>query len=290
MSNNHPDKCAEARKKRRRILELAYGGNTALYDTTRRKHAPEKIDDTYLREHADGNIRRYSDKEKTKVLQQHIKGAKKDTVRVPDFLPNTGHKLHLDEGCKRVPTTEDFRRGVSAFLLLRLLFPLMLTGYCIAADLLIALRLTAIRRACRGALRFVVEIRNASVEQVDLLAQLISLAVTKHRWRGRLAGKWRMRIHRDSVLDYRDQCPDHPYGLAQFSKIALKHKGRKKLRFFARYADTPAMIVGANSRQIKDVLEQAETVNEAALARYRKCLQSGEWPTGYEETRVITSL
>ena len=38
------------------------------------------------------------------------------------------------------------------------------------------------------------------------------------------------------------------------------------------------------------LLEQAETVNETALARYRKCLQSGEWPTGYEETRVITSL
>lgn len=39
-----------------------------------------------------------------------------------------------------------------------------------------------------------------------------------------------------------------------------------------------------------DVLDQAEKVNEAALARYRKCLQTGEWPTGYEETRVITSL
>ena len=39
-----------------------------------------------------------------------------------------------------------------------------------------------------------------------------------------------------------------------------------------------------------DVLDQAEKVNEAALARYRKCLQTGEWPTGYEEVRVITSL
>ena len=39
-----------------------------------------------------------------------------------------------------------------------------------------------------------------------------------------------------------------------------------------------------------DVLDQAEKVNEAALARYRKCLQTGEWPTGYEETKVITSL
>ena len=38
------------------------------------------------------------------------------------------------------------------------------------------------------------------------------------------------------------------------------------------------------------VLEEAKLVNEAALARYRKCLQSGEWPTGYEEVRVITSL
>ena len=39
-----------------------------------------------------------------------------------------------------------------------------------------------------------------------------------------------------------------------------------------------------------DVLDQAEKVNEGALARYRKCLQTGEWPTGYEEIRVITSL
>jgi hypothetical protein len=39
-----------------------------------------------------------------------------------------------------------------------------------------------------------------------------------------------------------------------------------------------------------DVLDQAEKVNEAALVRYRKCLQTGEWPTGYEEVRVITSL
>ena len=34
----------------------------------------------------------------------------------------------------------------------------------------------------------------------------------------------------------------------------------------------------------------AEKVNEAALARCRECLRSGEWPTGYEETRIITSL
>ena len=31
-----------------------------------------------------------------------------------------------------------------------------------------------------------------------------------------------------------------------------------------------------------DVLDQAEKVIEAALVRYRKCLQTGEWPTGYE--------
>ena len=40
----------------------------------------------------------------------------------------------------------------------------------------------------------------------------------------------------------------------------------------------------------EDVLDQAEKVNEAALSRYRKCLRTGEWPTGYEETRIITSL
>lgn len=38
------------------------------------------------------------------------------------------------------------------------------------------------------------------------------------------------------------------------------------------------------------VLEEAKQVNEAALARYRKCLYTGHWPTGYEGTRIISSL
>lgn len=39
-----------------------------------------------------------------------------------------------------------------------------------------------------------------------------------------------------------------------------------------------------------EVLDEAEKVNEAALARYRKCLFTGNWPTGYEEPRIISSL
>ena len=38
------------------------------------------------------------------------------------------------------------------------------------------------------------------------------------------------------------------------------------------------------------VLEEAKQVNEAALARCRKCLCTGQWPTGYEGTRIISSL
>ena len=39
-----------------------------------------------------------------------------------------------------------------------------------------------------------------------------------------------------------------------------------------------------------EVLDQAEEVNKAALARYRQCLCTGHWPTGYEDTRIISSL
>ena len=39
-----------------------------------------------------------------------------------------------------------------------------------------------------------------------------------------------------------------------------------------------------------EVLDQAAEVNKAALARYRKCLRTGEWPTGYEEIRTIATL
>ena len=39
-----------------------------------------------------------------------------------------------------------------------------------------------------------------------------------------------------------------------------------------------------------DVLDLAERINEAALERYKKCLYTGVWPTGYEEIRVIDTL
>jgi len=39
-----------------------------------------------------------------------------------------------------------------------------------------------------------------------------------------------------------------------------------------------------------EVLTQAEEINTAALARYRKCLKTDAWPTGYEEVRIISNL
>ena len=39
-----------------------------------------------------------------------------------------------------------------------------------------------------------------------------------------------------------------------------------------------------------EVLDLAERINEAALGRYRKCLYTGVWPTGYEEVRIIDTL
>ena len=39
-----------------------------------------------------------------------------------------------------------------------------------------------------------------------------------------------------------------------------------------------------------DVLDTAERINEAALERYKKCLYTGVWPTGYEDIRIIDSL
>lgn len=36
-----------------------------------------------------------------------------------------------------------------------------------------------------------------------------------------------------------------------------------------------------------DWLDYAEKVNEAALAKYKQCCETGIWPTGYEQLRVI---
>ena len=64
-------------------------------------------------------------------------------------------------------------------------------------------------------------------------------------------------------------------------------------------ADVPVHIIAVEKNEpystgvweiSPDVLEQAEKVNEAALRRYRECVATGVWPTGYEETRIITTL
>ena len=39
-----------------------------------------------------------------------------------------------------------------------------------------------------------------------------------------------------------------------------------------------------------EVLDLAEQTNKAALTRYRECVNSGIWPTGYEEIRIIDTL
>ena len=39
-----------------------------------------------------------------------------------------------------------------------------------------------------------------------------------------------------------------------------------------------------------DVLAQAEFVNEAALKRFIACHELEQWPTGYEDVRIIDSI
>lgn len=39
-----------------------------------------------------------------------------------------------------------------------------------------------------------------------------------------------------------------------------------------------------------DVLDRAEAINAAALNRFRLCRESGVWPTGYEDLRLINDL
>ena len=63
-NNNHSDKRAEARKKRRRIVRIKYGERDLIYDVTEKKNPPVPVDESYLKEHADENYRRLCDSEK----------------------------------------------------------------------------------------------------------------------------------------------------------------------------------------------------------------------------------
>lgn len=43
-------------------------------------------------------------------------------------------------------------------------------------------------------------------------------------------------------------------------------------------------------RLTPDLLDQAEMVNAAALRRYKQCMETGIWPTGYEQERIIDNM
>lgn len=43
-------------------------------------------------------------------------------------------------------------------------------------------------------------------------------------------------------------------------------------------------------RLTPEVLDQAEAVNRAALNRYKQCMETGLWPTGYEQERIIDNM
>ncbi len=40
----------------------------------------------------------------------------------------------------------------------------------------------------------------------------------------------------------------------------------------------------------QDVLDQAERINRSAMGRLFNCLQTGNWPTGFETPRIVTSI
>ena len=255
-NNNHPDKHAEARKKRRRIVRIKYGERDLIYDVTEKKNPPVPVDESYLKEHADENYRRLCDSEKAKVTRRFFKDAKVADAGICDLLPNSGGKIKPADANKHVPDQDDLKHGAGALLQIRHLFPSLLMGYLIVADLLIAMRCSAICSACRGTVRFITEFRSASAELADLLSQLIGLAVTKHHWGGQISKKISVKIQRDAVLDYRTQVAGRPYAVAQFSEVKVRFKNRKPFRTPASYRDTVALIIGASSSQIKKALQE----------------------------------
>ena len=50
------------------------------------------------------------------------------------------------------------------------------------------------------------------------------------------------------------------------------------------------MFTVSSAARTDEVLDLAEKTNKAALNRYRECDNTGVWPTGFEEIRIIDTL
>ena len=174
---------------------------------------------------------------------------------VPRYLVNTRRSLPGKDGHRRAAAFEDFRAGALALLPVCGLFRSAEVGCDLLAAVLAGMRCESLREAEPG-FRAVVEIRSTAPEIKEALTTLVKAAVTRKKWKNG-------RIKRLAVLDWRTKPGGLPHRIQDFSCLKIKVKKHPTLRVPVPYIDTVALVMGADSAQLREAAPYLE--NAAVL-------------------------
>ena len=174
---------------------------------------------------------------------------------VPRYLVNTRRSLPGKDGHRRAAAFEDFRAGALALLPVCELFSNAEAGCDLLATVLAGMRCESLREAESG-FRAVVEIRSTAPEIEEALTTLAGAAVTRKKWKNG-------RIKRLAVLDWRTKPGGLPHRIQDFSRLKIKVKKHPTLRVPVPYIDTVALVMGADSAQLREAAPYLE--NAAVL-------------------------
>ena len=242
-------------KKEKKAVVIYYGNQIIDYDVTD-KDNPVPMDEKYLRQYAP-DIERYTDAHKWKTLEGVLDKMNALKIEIPSFVPNAQHKLRVPNEKKRNPTAADLTTGARGLLNIAEIWENPFPGFWLTASLLTAMHTESLRRAGPDSLFYATEIRGASKELVDLIIELICMAVTKDRWKkesGKKNRKTRIKMRRKAVLDYRNQSSQFTRNIRNFAEVKVKWGKRKAIRFDALYEDTISVFIEANGKQLREAL------------------------------------
>ena len=222
------------------------------------------LDETYLAR-ASPSFRNLNERAREKARDEYLgKCTTIEKASVPRYLVNTRRSLPGKDGHRRAAAFEDFRAGALALLPVCELFRSAEAGCDLLATVLAGMRCESLREAESG-FRAVVEISSTAPEIEETLTTLVKAAVTRKKWKNG-------RIKRMAVLDWRTRPGGLPHRIQDFSRLKIKVKKHPTLRVPVPYIDTVALVIGADSAQLRE----AEPYLENAAVLLLNC-GSNDW-------------
>ena len=213
------------------------------------------LDEAYLARASPG-FRNLNERAREKARDEYLdKCTTIKKVSVPRYLVNTRRSLPGKDGHRRAAAFEDFRAGALVLLPVCELFSNAEAGCDLLATVLAGMRCESLREAEPG-FRTVVEINSTALEIEKALTTVVKAAVTRKKWRRGL-------IKRLKVLDYRTGPGSHPHHIQDFARVKVKVKKHPTLRVPVPYIDTVALVMGADSAQLREAAPYLE--NAAVL-------------------------